>query len=102
MPMEQALSTRSDPIASAVRTLREQGMPSSEITTVLEVEEPSDLRRYMELHAERLAERLAAERRALAEIERFLAMSIMERTDHPARRETIASVPTKRGRHDRA
>jgi hypothetical protein len=100
--MEPTLSIGSDPIASAVWTLREQGMPPSEIAAVLEVEEPRVLRRYMELHAERLTERLATERRALTEIERFLALSILERIDHRSRCERNESVPDEGGSHDRA
>lgn len=73
-----------DPIASATRTLREQGMTPEEIEAVLAAEEPEVLRRYMELHRERLDERLAAERRALAGLERFLALAILERTDRAA------------------
>lgn len=71
----------SDPIALAIRTLREQGMPRGEIETVLEATETQVLRRYMELHRERLEERLAAELRALTEVERFLAMAILALTD---------------------
>lgn len=74
-----------DPIASATRRLREQGMPPEEIDAVLAVEEPQVLRSYMELHRERLDERLAAERRALAAHERFLALAILERIERAAR-----------------
>ena len=72
-----------DPIASAKRTLREQGMPPGEIEAVLAADEPQVLRRYMELHRERLDEWVAAERRALGGVERFLALAILERTDRP-------------------
>lgn len=81
-----------DPIASATQTLREQGMPPEEIEAVLAVEEPQILRRYMELHWERLEERLAAEHRALIGVERFLALAILERTDRL----------TSRGQHELA
>jgi hypothetical protein len=88
----------SDPIASATRTLREQGMPPEEIEAVLVVEEPQVLRRYMELHRERLDERLAVEQRALAGAERFLALAMLERTDREtARRGGHGSPPDGRG-----
>lgn len=85
--MKRIAPTPGDPIARATRTLREQGMPLEEVEAVLEVQEPQVLRRYMELHEERLEERLAADRRALAGVERSLALAIVERADHPAGRE---------------
>ena len=91
-----------DPIASAKRTLREQGMPPGEIEAVLAADEPQVLRRYMELHRERLDEWVAAERRALGGVERFLALAILERTDRPTGREQHGLAPDKGGSHDRA
>jgi hypothetical protein len=87
-----------NPIALATRTLREQGMPREEIEAVLEATEPQVLRRYMELHRERLEERVAAERRALTEVERFLAMVILARTDLAAseRREEDSTADRRR------
>jgi hypothetical protein len=72
------------PIASATRRLREQGMPPEEVEAVLDVDEAQVLRRYMELHRERLDERLAAERRALEGVERSLALAILQRTGQAA------------------
>ena len=54
----------------AARALRRQGMPISEIGVVLACDDPVLVRRYLELHGERLEERLAEERRELASIER--------------------------------
>lgn len=88
----------SDLIASATRTLREQGMPPEEVETVLHVEDPQVLRRYMELHGERLDERLAAERRALAWVERSLALAILQQTDNAASRRDEKASPPDKGR----
>jgi hypothetical protein len=82
--MNPASQILGDPIASATRTRADQGMPPEEVEAVLVVEEPEVLRRYMELHREQLEERLAAEWRALAGVERSLALAILERTDHAA------------------
>lgn len=52
--------------------LREHGMPAGEIGAIFEASDPEIVHRYMELHAERLTERLAEQRRTLALIEHFL------------------------------
>ena len=59
----------------AVRMLREHAMPRDEIRAVLSAEDPKIVRRYLELHRERLEERLAEQRRALASVERALTGS---------------------------
>ena len=55
---------------AARRILRRQGMPSEEIRAVLGAEDPEVVRRYLELHRERMEERLAEELRAVASLER--------------------------------
>lgn len=92
--MKPASPVVSDAIGFATRALREQGMPLDEVKAVLAVEEPQVLRRYMEIHRERLDERLAAERRALAGVERLLAMAILQRTDHAASGRRVGTPPT--------
>jgi hypothetical protein len=52
----------------------------------------------MELHLERLDERIAADRRALAAVERLLARAILERTDHAASERKVGSPPARRRR----
>jgi hypothetical protein len=52
----------------AATTLRLQRMPFDEIRAVLTTDDPEIARRYLELHQERLAERHAEERRAVAEL----------------------------------
>ena len=54
------------------RTLRDQGMPADEIRAVLLASDPELVRRYLELHRERLEERLAAHVKMLLRIERRL------------------------------
>lgn len=65
--------SRSGSIGWAVNTLRDQGMPSKEIAAILGAHDPEQVRRYLELHRERLEEHLAHQRRVLARLERLLA-----------------------------
>lgn len=53
-----------------VRTLRSQRMPLQEIRALLTTDDPEIVRRHLELHRERLEERLTAQVRSLASIER--------------------------------
>ena len=53
-------------------TLREQGMPAAELQTILRSDDPVIVRRYLELHRERLEERLAEQVRTLERLERQL------------------------------
>ncbi len=54
------------------RALRRHDMPVREIVAILETDDPGVVHRYIELHRERLEERLARELRALADVERLL------------------------------
>jgi hypothetical protein len=54
------------------RMLRRQGMPAKEIREILITNDGELIRRHLELHRERLDERLADERRAVADLERDL------------------------------
>ena len=56
----------------AITTLREQGMPPTEIAAILEAETGQSVRQHLELHRERLEEHLADQRRTLARLERLL------------------------------
>jgi DNA-binding transcriptional MerR regulator len=53
-------------------TLREQGMPAAELQSVLRSDDPVIVRRYLELHRERLEERLAEQVRTLERLEQQL------------------------------
>ena len=59
----------------AATLLRASGMPADEIRTVVTTADPDLVRRYLELHLERLEERLAVHRRDLATVERLLVAS---------------------------
>lgn len=59
----------------AAALLGETGMPADEIRTIVTTADPELVRRYLELHRERLEERLAAQRRTLASVERLLSAS---------------------------
>ncbi len=75
----EPITTRSDQVAWAARALRHQEMPSEEISAILGADDPELVRRYMELHRERLEEQLADQLRTLVRLERLLAESILER-----------------------
>jgi hypothetical protein len=56
----------------AATTLRLQRMPFDEIRAVLTADDPDIVRRHLELHQERLAERFADERRVVARLARTI------------------------------
>jgi hypothetical protein len=66
----------------AIGTLRRHRMPRAEIRAVLGADDPEIVRRYLELHGERLQEQAAAHRRALD----VLACSLTEHMDGRRRR----------------
>lgn len=57
----------------AETVLRDQGMPPDELRVVLTTADRELVRRHLELHLERLEERLVTQRRRVAAIERILA-----------------------------
>ena len=65
---------------AVARTLRDQGMPDLEIRAVLSSGDTVLVRRYLELHGERLGEQLLAQRQTLADLERLLVDAIEERS----------------------
>jgi hypothetical protein len=58
--------------AWAIRVLIDQGMPWTEIGSIVASEDPELVRRTLELHRERLEERLAEQRAELDRIEPLL------------------------------
>jgi DNA-binding transcriptional MerR regulator len=64
---------------TAARTLRDQGMPDREIREVLSSGDSVLVRRHLELHGERLQERLQQQRQTLASLEQLLIDAIEER-----------------------
>jgi hypothetical protein len=65
--------------AWAACVLQDQGMPRDEIHAVLATDDPDLVRRYLELHRERLEERLAADLRALLRIKHSMATAMLDR-----------------------
>jgi hypothetical protein len=59
-------------IALASPKLRDQGMPPEEIEAILRADDPEVICRYLELHAERLEERLADQRRTIGQLVQVL------------------------------
>jgi hypothetical protein len=57
----------------AETVLRDQGMPPDELRVVLTTPDLELVRRHLELHLERLEERLVTQRRRVEAIERVLA-----------------------------
>jgi DNA-binding transcriptional MerR regulator len=73
---------------AARRILRRQGMPSREIRAVLAANDPLSVRRLLELHRERLEERLEEQQGLVTSIERSLAgedpVRILAHVHHPS------------------
>jgi len=73
------LEEREGSPAWAIETLRECAMSHEEIDAVLASDDPEIVRRHIELHRERLGERLAEQIRALSIVERVLRGAIATR-----------------------
>lgn len=71
--IEPKRSPRIGSTALAVAALSDLGMPWTEIDAILEAEDRRLVRRYLQLHAERLEERLADQRSLLLSVEPILA-----------------------------
>jgi hypothetical protein len=69
-----------DDLLSAAHELQRLGMPPTEIHTVLVTDDPEIIRRHMELHRERLQERIADEVATVGRIEASLSEAIRART----------------------
>jgi DNA-binding transcriptional MerR regulator len=59
-------------MSRTVGRLRDLGVPGAEIDEILRTDDPRLIHRYLELHRERLEERLAEQRATLAGIEALL------------------------------
>ena len=76
----------------AVSALRRNRMPRAEIRAVLAADDPEIVRRYLELHRERLEEQMAAHRRELD----VLAHSLTEHLEARGRRNRTAQTGARR------
>ena len=68
-----------DDLLWAAHELQRLGMPPTEIHTVLVTDDPEIIRRHMELHRERLQERIADEVATVGRIEASLSEAIRAR-----------------------
>jgi hypothetical protein len=66
-------------LAWAAGTLRLCDMPPEEVGAVLTADDPEIVRRFLELHRERLEEEVVERSRTLATLERYLIEEILER-----------------------
>lgn len=64
--------TPSGSVSYAISMLEDQAMPSEEIAAMVRAHDPELVRRYLELHRERLKEHLADQQRTLDLLERLL------------------------------
>lgn len=85
-------------LAWAAGTLRRCEMPPEEIRAVLTADDPEIVRRFLELHRERLEEQIEEQRRTLAWLERSLTEEILERD----RLVDLEDVPSTQVALDRA
>jgi DNA-binding transcriptional MerR regulator len=70
-----------DALVSAIEELSDLDMPPDEIAAMVQAQDPQLVRRYLELHRERLEERLADQVRTLERLERLLTAT-WERLRH--------------------
>jgi hypothetical protein len=75
---------RRDPMSWAAHVLREQGMPALERHAVYGTDDPRTVRRYLDLHRERLEEWLMDQRAVLECIEVLLTETIRTRSPETA------------------
>lgn len=87
---DQLSGSSPESIGWTIGALRDQGMPSDEIATILGAGDPELIRRYFELHRERLEEHLADQRRTLARLERLLAARATVATARPQKTKASA------------
>jgi catechol 2,3-dioxygenase-like lactoylglutathione lyase family enzyme len=79
-----AKGVRFDAMSWAAHVLREQGMPLLERHAVFGTDDPRTLRQYLDLHRERLEERLMDQRAVLECIEGLLTETIRTRSPETA------------------
>jgi hypothetical protein len=93
---------RRDPMSWAAHVLREQGMPALERRAVFGTDDPRTIRRYLELHRERLEERLMDQCAVLECIEVLLSETIRTRSPQTATTSVDEVTGALRPARDRA
>jgi hypothetical protein len=76
--------TRSHRVAWGEMVLWEQEMPADELRVVMSSADQELVRRHLDLHVERLGERLIAQQRRVQELGRILAESPDRHDPHPS------------------
>ena len=84
-----------DHLISAAHELQRLGMPPMEIHTVLVTDDPDVVRRLMELHRERLQERLSDDVARVGHIEASLSEVISARTRARSAKRLVAGDETR-------
>jgi hypothetical protein len=84
-----------DALTSVVGTLLDLGMPSQEIAAVVAADQPILVHRYLELHGERLTERLADQLQILARLEQTLHRAHLDRSHQTATAGSLCSRDVK-------
>jgi hypothetical protein len=93
---------RRDAMSWAAHVLREQGMPALERHAVLGTDDSRTLRRYLDLHRERLEERLMDQRAVLECIEGLLTETIRTRSPETATGSVDEATCVRNRARDRA
>jgi hypothetical protein len=96
-PGERALGDLDGSIAWAIQTLSDQAMPSEEIGAILSTDDPVVIRRYLELHRERLEEGLADQQGRLALLEPLLSARSHAAGRRSAADESARPAPSRCG-----
>jgi hypothetical protein len=76
-PDDEPIPINAGVMAWAARVLRRCEMPPDEVSAVLGARDPELVRRFMELHRERLEEGLVDRLQTLAGLERFLVQAAL-------------------------
>jgi hypothetical protein len=84
-----------DALTSVVATLLDLGMPSHEIAAVVAADQPILVHRYLELHGERLTERLADQLQILGRLEQTLHRALLGRSRQTATAGSLCSRDVK-------
>ena len=85
-------------LALATPALMDQGMPAAEVDAILGTDDPEVVRRYLELHEERLEERFADQRRTIVRLIQLITpASRVRRPSAGRRRRGMALVSVRPG-----
>lgn len=86
-----------DALVSAIKVLRDLDMPPDEVDAIVAAHHPLIVHRVMELHRERLEERLADQLRTLDRLERILTPAFSRLPPVPSKRPSSAGTRSLHG-----